>query len=774
MDVATEDLPPLTVAVRTLCEFTAKAGDLDVRFTPAPTAIEGIEGHAVVASRRGAGYQKEIPLSGRHGELLVRGRADGFDADKGRLEEVKTHRGAGALARQPANHRALHWAQAMVYGWLLCARDGLERLELALVYYDIGSRQETVFTQTLDAEALRQHFVQRCEAYIAWARLEHAHRRARDAALAVLRFPHSDFRTGQRPLAEAVFKVARAGRPLMAQAPTGIGKTIGTVFPLLRALPGQQIDRVFFLTAKTSGRALALDAVATLRRAEPDLPLRALELVAREKACEHPDKACHGESCPLAEGFYDRLPAAREAALAVPVWHREGVRAVAAAHGVCPYYLGQELARWADLVIGDYNHFFDLSAMLHALTQINGWRVALLLDEAHNLVDRARLMHTGELDQLSVRGLRHTVPKALQKPLDKLNRVWKALNASESNDGVDNTYRVLPALPDELMTAIQQAATAVIDHLVDHPTTVDAALQGFLFDALHLTKLAESFGPHSLCDLTPSRDGRTSVLCLRNVVPAPFLGPRWAVAHTATLFSATLQPPAFHRDLLGLPEQTAWIDVASPFERAQLDIHIARDISTRWQHRDASVAPIVALIAAQYAERPGNYLAFFSSFDYLDRVAVAFEAAHPDVPVWKQARRMSEPEQAAFLARFAAGGRGVGFAVLGGAFAEGIDLPGDRLIGAFIATLGLPQVNPVNEQIRRRLDTLVSRDTGSGFDCAYLFPGVQKVVQAAGRVIRTPQDRGVVHLIDDRFAGAQVQGLMPRWWGLGQRSAEGE
>lgn len=257
-------------------------------------------------------------------------------------------------------------------------------------------------------------------------------------------------------------------------------------------------------------------------------------------------------------------------------------------------------------------------------------------------------------------------------------------------------------------------------------------------------------------------------------MPAPFLGPRWAVAHTATLFSATLQPPAFHRELLGLPEQTAWIDVDSPFERAQLDIHIARDISTRWQHRDASVAPITALIAAQYAERPGNYLAFFSSFDYLDRVAVAFEAAHPDVPVWKQARRMSEPEQSAFLARFAAGGRGVGFAVLGGAFAEGIDLPGDRLIGAFIATLGLPQVNPVNEQIRRRLEALVSRDTGSGFDCAYLFPGVQKVVQAAGRVIRTPQDRGVVHLIDDRFAGAQVQGLMPRWWGLGQRSAEGE
>ena len=279
----------MNVAVRTLCAFTAKTGDLDVRFTPAPTALEGQEGHAAVAARRGAGYQREISLSGQHGELRVRGRADGFDPDRGRLEEIKTHRGAGALARQPANHRALHWAQAMIYGWLLCERDGRAQIELALVYFDIGSRRETVFTRTLDAGALREHFVRCCEAYLAWARSEQEHRSARDAALAALRFPHGDFRTGQRPLAEAVFRVARAGRTLMAQAPTGIGKTIGTVFPLLRALPGQQIDRVFFLTAKTSGRALALDAVAALRRAEPALPLRALELVAREKACEHPD-----------------------------------------------------------------------------------------------------------------------------------------------------------------------------------------------------------------------------------------------------------------------------------------------------------------------------------------------------------------------------------------------------------------------------------------------------------------------------------------------------
>lgn len=201
----------MNVAVRTLCAFTAKTGDLDVRFTPAPTALEGQEGHAAVAARRGAGYQREISLSGQHGELRVRGRADGFDPDRGRLEEIKTHRGAGALARQPANHRALHWAQAMIYGWLLCERDGRAQIELALVYFDIGSRRETVFTRTLDAGALREHFVRCCEAYLAWARSEQEHRSARDAALAALRFPHGDFRTATSAPASARWRRRSSG-----------------------------------------------------------------------------------------------------------------------------------------------------------------------------------------------------------------------------------------------------------------------------------------------------------------------------------------------------------------------------------------------------------------------------------------------------------------------------------------------------------------------------------------------------------------------------------
>ena len=754
-----------TVAVRALCEFTAKQGDLDVRFTPSPSSQEGIAGHQLVASRRGAGYEAELSLSGEHGALRVRGRADGYDAAANRLEEVKTHR--GRLERQPANHRHLHWAQLKVYGWLLCQARGLAQVELALVYFEIASQQETVFSERWTADELRVFFEASCEAFTAWAAQELVHRAERDAALAALAFPHDSFRPGQRALAEAVYKVARAGRCLLAQAPTGIGKTVGCLFPLLKAAPAQAIDKVFFLTAKTSGRALALAALDLLGAAPGEaggkgtarLPLRVLELVARDKACEHPDKACHGEACPLARGFYDRLPVARDAARVLPVWDKPAVRALALAHGLCPYYLGQELARWSDVVVGDYNHYFDSSAMLHALAAMQSWRVAVLVDEAHNLVERARTMYSAELDPERLRQARRGATPPVKTALDRLRRRWRELGEVSEAETEAPGYRVLPALPERLMAALQQAAATVADHLAEQPAQVDAPLQAWYFEALHFSRLAESFGEHSLADLLPVEGGGER-LCLRNVVPAGFLKPRFEAAHTVTLFSATLQPERFYRQMLGLPDQTAWIDVEAPFSAGQLSVHVAADISTRYQHRSASLAPIAERIAHQFAQRPGNYLAFFSSFEHLAAVAALFEAQHPAVPAWRQARGMREAEQAQFLARFVAGGRGVGFAVLGGAFGEGIDLPGERLVGAFIASLGLPQVNPVNEQLRKRLDRLC----GAGFDYTYLYPGLRKVVQAAGRVIRTRSDEGVVHLLDDRFLRPEVQALLPAWW----------
>ncbi|MCK1790341.1 ATP-dependent DNA helicase [Pseudomonas violetae] len=747
-----------SIAVRALCEFTAKVGDLDLRFTPSPTALEGIVGHRTVASRRSEGYQREVALEAHYRTLRVKGRADGYDPAPNCLEEIKTYR--GDLSKQPANHRQLHWAQAKIYGWLMCQKSSLEQINLALVYFDIVSEKETCLVETFSAAELGQFFEHHCQLFLHWSEQELAHREARNLAAQALRFPHASFRPGQRHLAESVFKAVSTGRCLMAQAPTGIGKTVGTLFPMLKALAPQQLDKIFFLTAKTPGRKLALDAAQVIIDSADAPPLRVLEMIARDKACEHPDKACHGESCPLAQGFYDRLPAARQAASDLTLLNQAALREVALKHDVCPYYLSQEMARWADVVVADYNYYFDFSALLFGLAQANNWRVATLVDEAHNLVERGRQMYSASLDQSALNAVRKTAPEALKKSLQRVNREWNALHNQQLG-----AYQAYDRVPEKLLQVLFSCSASIGDYLNDHPQGVDSGLQNFYFDMLQFGRVGELFDEQFLFDISKrdlERKHNLSTLCLRNVVPAGFIRPRLTAARTTVLFSATLSPRHYYADLLGTPPGTVWIDVESPFHADQLQVHIVSKISTRFVHREASLGPIVELMARQFTERPGNYLAFFSSFDYLQQVAQRLAETHPHINLWSQSRGMGEGQRQAFLDQFTAESQGIGFAVLGGAFGEGIDLPGSRLIGAFIATLGLAQWNPVNEQLKHRMAAIF----GAGYDYAYLYPGVQKVVQAAGRVIRTQQDHGVVMLIDDRFAEGKVKQLLPRWWAV--------
>jgi len=762
------------VSVRALCEFTAKHGDLDLRFTPAPSAQEGMAGHSLVASRRDANYQSEVGLEGNYKTLTVRGRADGYDPESNQLEEVKTYR--GDLHTMADNKRALHWAQVKIYGWLLCKARGLKDINLALVYFDVASTQETPLVELFPVAALKEYFENQCELFLAWAERELSHRTARDVALSKLAFAHPTFRPGQRALAEAVYKTASNGKCLMAQATTGIGKTMGTVFPLLKAMPTQRLDKLFFLAAKTPGRQLALDALALVEKSTTSLPLRVLELVARDKACEHPDKACHGDSCPLAKGFYDRLPQARYAAVqsaSQGALSKTALGDVALSHRVCPYYLAQEMTTWSDVVVGDYNYYFDTSAMLHSMTVRHQWRVSVLVDEAHNMMERARSMYSAALSQKQLQAVHAAAPKAVRSVLDKLNRAFSDVHQTQLED-----YLVVHELPVDFLKALQQANSAITDFLVANPTRVDADLQAFYFEALHFARMAESFGSHSMFDITLHEDdlgknallqsgGGCATLNIRNIVPAPFLTPRFTTAHSAALFSATLSPPQFYKETLGLPQTTAWIDVASPFSPEQLYVAAVRNVSTRYNDRDQSLTLIASLMARQHDKTPGNYLAFTSSYDYLQKLGECFAQRHPHITTWAQTRQMDEPGRERFLRRFTTESQGIGFAVLGGAFAEGIDLPGTRLIGAFIATLGLPQVNAVNEEIKTRMAAYFETQgdaTGKAYNYTYLYPGLQKVVQAAGRVIRTQEDTGVIYLMDDRFTRPEVRNLLPAWW----------
>jgi DNA excision repair protein ERCC-2 len=734
-----------SVAVRVLCQFTAKRGDLDLRFTPAPSAREGIAGHQIVAARRGRDYEAEVTLEGTYESLRIRGRADGYDNKERRLDECKTYR--GDLARMPDNHRALHWAQAKMYGAMMCRKQQLRELRLALVYYDVDSEHETILAQTFAAEELQAFFDEHCAQYADWARSELAHRTARDQVLQAMSFPF-EFYPAQRQLAESVYRAAVQGEHLLAQAPTGVGKTLGTLFPMLKAMGAQRIDRIFYLAAKTTGRELALHA---LRALTSTVKLRVLEITAREKVCKYPDYACHGDSCPLAKRFYDRLPGARAEALELGVMDQKTIDVVATNHRVCPYFLSQELARWSDVIIGDYNYYFDQSAFLYGLAQEQGWRVGVLVDEAHNLVERARRMYSASIATDSLKRAKKEAPPVLRPSIERLAREFQRIA-----NGQEAPYQVYEQAPRSLLKALDDYVSKQ-SALADQAVLLPESVQELFFDALSFHGLAEEFTEHSVFDVTTPE---YATYTIRNIVPGPFLKLRFANAQTVVLFSATLTPRKFYLDLLGLPETTRWLDVESPFSPEQLEVRLVHHISTRYQHRDDSIAPIAELIVKQFARAPGNYLVFASSYDYLARIAEELDRVAPNLPNRLQHRNMTESERKVFLEGFVPGGQCIGLAVLGGAFGEGVDLPGERMIGAFIATLGLPQLNEITEQMRLRMDELF----GAGYDYTYLYPGLHKVIQAAGRVIRTREDRGVVYLIDDRYTRREVRELLPKWW----------
>lgn len=746
----------MKVAVRTLCEFAARRGDLDFRYTPAPSAEEGIAGHQAIQAKRGYGYKSEYSLTGNCMELELSGRADGYHPHKNRLEEIKTHR--GDVSRIRPHQRALHRAQLRAYGALLCRQEKRKSVELALVYYDTGRDKETVLTETAKADELWQELETLCGLYKAWAEQEEHHREQRDALLANLTFPFPDFRPRQRQLAETVYKNSVKAGTLLLEAPTGLGKTLGTLFPALMAMSAAKQDRLFYLTCRNTARQLALEAVDKLRAAQDELqpwPLRTLELVSKDDACEHPDKACHGESCPLAKGFFDRLPDARaEAVQSKEPLDQQNLATIAAGHDICPYFLAQEMARWSDLVIGDVNRLFDQSALLNGLVRQNNWRASVLVDEAHNLVDRARGMYSVQLEQQRLLKLKKTAPKPVKAALDRTARAWQALIRDH---GEQAQPVFLATLPPQLLGALQAMVSVITDYLADNPP--DLALQEVMFESVAFMKLADSFGDHSLCEFQRSGRGRAS-LTIQNLIPADFLTERFKAPHSVLLFSATLSPGVYYRDLLGLPEDARFTSLPSPFSAEQLQVRFTPGISTRQVHRQATLQPIAELIARQYSERPGHYLAFFSSFKYAKEVSDVLAEQAPDIPQRSQQPGMSPERRRQFLAEFQKPEGSVAFAVLGGVFSEGIDLPGEQLIGAFVATLGLPPFDAWHEILKDRLQ----QRFGEGYNYTYLIPGLQKVAQAAGRVIRTPDDRGVIWLIDDRFLQPPVKRLLPGWW----------
>ncbi len=740
------------ISVRSLCEFTDRIGDIDHRYTPAPTALEGIEGHQRLQKRRGASYQSEYPIEQSFEEITVRGRCDGFDRSKQLVEEIKTYR--GDLERQSLGQRNLHLAQLRSYGAMICLEQDWKRINLKLSYLEITSDEVTEIEFTATADELMNELEARVEHFKQWQNRLNQHRAARDQSLKELSFPYGEFRKGQRELAESVFKAAKTQRDLLIEAPTGSGKTLGTLYPSLKAVAADGLTNLFYLTTRNTARKVAFDGINQLRVGQPKLI--AVELVAKESGCIEPEKLCQADSCPLAKGFFDRLPDAREEAYSLN-WtnlESEALRKISEKHQICPYYFGQEMARWADIVVADINQYLAPTAILSGYLHQDEWQTLALVDEAHNLVTRCRDLYSIELKQsdfkIDIPATEQT--NKLSRALESVQRAWQQACKDQTSTP---SFDEMP--PEKLEFALQSLATELGDQLAKFPDQQE--LQNLLFLSSAYLKLAEQFGEHSIVRRSKAKRGQAE-LALLNLDPSFFLAPRWADLNCAILFSATLKPFDYYQNLLGFSDESVSGSLPSPFSAEQVNVEIIKSIDTRYAVRDKSIEPIAQKLVEMWQSKPGNYLFFSSSFSYLEEISEAVAAIAPEIPLHRQTSGMRSDERQRYLEQFSDESQLLGMAVLGGLFSEGVDLVGDRLIGVAIATLGLPPFDPFHEVMREKFE----QRFGAGYDYTYLYPGIQKVVQAAGRLIRTHQDQGKLLLIDTRFAKPEIIQQLPSWW----------
>ena len=815
----------IRLAVRQLVEFLLQTGDIDSRFAGFDRANEGARIHRKLQKQAGEGYQPEVFLSGSREvdgiRCTVEGRADGIFTDsEGRtvIDEIKT---TGVPSGEiSAELNFCHWAQGMVYASLYAAQQDLPEAAVRLTYYQIDDDKIFYFTRYFSSDELEDFFLGLLRQYAPWARRQLDWDAARAASLQAMRFPYASYRPGQRALAGEVYRACKTGREagkggfrLFCQAPTGTGKTMSALFPSLKAMGEGTGEKLFYFTARTTARAAAEDAVVLLRQANPGLVFRSVTLTAKEKVCLAKNEAgrpvCMPEACPYARGYYDR----RKEALAALLdgggqLDRPAIEAAARQFTVCPFELGLDLSDWADLVIGDYNYLFDPTVHLRRFFELAGdW--IFLIDEAHNLPDRAREMYSASFAKSSIAEAKRALLRgknalkghllradrellALRRAVEALTPRRRAEAGPESVPASEppqaeqlgffdqppaaKKTAPSPALPEplyaqdgtvffrELPPAVVRPLYSLLPPLQDwlEHNPDDPAHEQLLdlYFSLHdLLRTADRYDEHSVTQLTARGSELTiRLLCLD---PSAFVDESLACGRTSVLFSATLIPPAYYKKVLGCGGARA-VALESPFPPGNLGLYCLPGISTRYRHREASVGPISDALAALAQSKVGNYLAFFPSYAYLRQVWADFTARYPGIRTIAQESGLDEAGRAAFLARFAPDPAEtlLGFGVLGGVFGEGVDLVGSRLIGCAIVGVGLPQVSPRQEMLRRYFD----EKDGSGFDCAYRFPGMNKVLQAAGRVIRTEHDRGVVLLLDDRFAQEGYRRLFPRHW----------
>lgn len=755
----------LHISVRNLVEFIFREGDIDNRSSRAMSAdamMEGTRIHRKIQSSMGKEYQAEVPLSlvveGDLYELTVEGRADGIFTEDGKcfVDEIKGMYRRVELFEKPV---FVHRAQAMCYAYIFALQNNMEMIGIQMTYCNLETEQTKYFREEFSFEEIKKWFDDLMEEYGKWATFQCEMKNQRQASIKELDFPF-EYRPGQKKLVSDVYRTIMRQKLLFMQAPTGVGKTISTIFPAVKAVGEELADRIFYLTAKTITATVAKETFALLEK--NGYRAKTIQITAKEKLCPCDEMECNPVTCPYAKGHFDRVnDAVFDLLHRCEMIERDDILSQADRYTVCPFELCLDTASWCDNVICDYNYVFDPNVYLKRFFQegIKGDYI-FLIDEAHNMVERSRQMYSAQIykeDFLTVKRIMKEHSRSIEKALEKCNKILLGMKRECENYTVYDTFGNMVFSFMRLMTLLDE----FLQKANEFPGKKD--VMDFYFELRNFLNIYDLVDEHYVMYSELEADGRF-MLKLFCVDPSLNIQKRLDKGKSAVFFSATFLPVNYYKSLLSTKKDNYAIYADSTFDSKKRLLAMATDVSTRYTRRSRSeYERIAGYINAVVTQKIGNYMVFFPSYKMMNDVADIYCEKYADeTELMLQKNNMSEAEREEFLDRFSEESDRtlVAFGIMGGIFGEGIDLKNDRLIGAIVVGTGLPQIS--NE--RTILKDYYDAENGCGFDYAFRYPGINKVLQAAGRVIRTTEDTGVILLLDERFWQREYDLLYPREW----------
>ena len=750
-------------SVRGIVEYVLKSGSLDDRFMSIRRAMEGTIAHGRLQKDNEniyENYQKEVKLQWGFVrddiELIIEGRTDGIikERDIIIIEEIKsTYK---SLIYIEEDYNEIHWAQGKFYGYIYCKENNLAEIRIRLSYYNLNTDEVKSFEKKFKLTELEVFVSELVERYMKAAFLKIALIEERNESIEKMEFPFPTYRKGQRELAVTCYNTIRNNGILFAQAPTGIGKTISTIFPAIKGLTNNMGDRIVYLTSKTITGVVAEEVYAMLIK--NGLKIKVVSITAKEKTCLNDEVKCNADDCKFARDYFSKVDDVIEDIISHEnIISREVIRKYSEKYQVCPFELSLDLTEWCHAIICDYNYAFDNRVRLKRIFEEDNKSNVILVDECHNLIDRARAMYSGEILKSDVvqinKILKGKVP-ALYKASNLINKELIEIRRELEENSLRVIYKNIQYK--ELIKAMQLFISVADEYLVKGKGTdgYDEVMD-FYFKCRSFVSINELYSDkYNTIIEKDKNDLKVKIFCID---PSDNIKKIISSSYATILFSATLWPMKYYIDLLGGDDKSYRLRLESPFKKENLKTFIS-PLNMKYSMRENNIPKLCELIYRFNEESPGNNIVFLPSFEYLKKVAESYKKIYSnneDILVQKE--NINEVEKEEFLANFRENSKVLAFAVVGGMFSEGVDLPGKRLIGAIIVGVGFPKISIENDIIASYFDE-------KGFDYAYTYPGINKILQCAGRVIRTEEDKGSILLVDNRYLSKKYKDMLPTAW----------